>query len=143
MYKILPVLLLMLFLASCKKSQEITYPEYGAYGQNILALPNNSTYDFNENFSMHALLNKRSKLKIVITNLSETSPGQPMPVWFYEISVNNWKVSDYANDAQVFTSVKGSKECDLSISFYGATGSAQIDFYENSETVSRTKIINW
>ncbi len=143
MNKIVLVFLLMVFVASCDKSKEIAYPENGAYGQNILALPNSSTYDLNDEFSMHALMNKRSKLKIVMTNLSEDSPGQQMPIWFYEMSVTNWKVSDYSGNTQVFTSVKGSNECDLSLILYGTNGSAKIDFYENSESITRTKFINW
>jgi hypothetical protein len=143
MNKLLSAFLIAAFVTSCNQSIEITYPENGAYGQNILALPNSSTYDLNDDFSMHALLHKKSKLKIVVTNLSESNPNQPMPAWFYEISVTNWKVSDYSNNTQVFTSVKGSNECDLWLTFSGINGSAKIDFYENSESITRTKCINW
>ena len=137
--------LICLVAASCNKLSEITFPESGAYGINILALPNNSELNPQNYYSIHALLGfgKKSKLKVVLTNFSENqAQQQPLPVWFYHKD-ENWKVSEYANDVQTFTSVKGAKECDLEIQFSGANGSAKIDIYQNYETLIATKYVTW
>ena len=139
------ILVAATFLVSCKKDKatEIKYPASMAYGENVLAIDSVTGV---EDYSFGATLGKKAKLKIVITNLSTTtnssSPGQ---VWFYSDN-QGWVVSDYTSEnTQTFTANKKDDNI-LRMKFLSAndsTGKCKIEYYENSDNVTKTKFLHW
>jgi hypothetical protein len=127
-------------LISCKKRKEIIYPQSMTYGENILAIDNVTK---GLDYSLGAKLGKKAKLKVVLTNLSvQTNTNQPKPTWFFS-SAQGWTISDYgSDDKQTFTSNKDG-DIVLDILFDGNSGSCKVEYYENSNSVTKTKTINW
>lgn len=137
---LLTVIFVLLF--SCKKTKEITYPTTMEYGDNVLAIETDTISNL-VNYSFGAELGKKASLKVVLTNLSiQTNPSLSKPVWFYS-NEQGWVVSDYSsNDTQTFTSNKDGKII-LDMSFSDTLGTFKIDYYENSESVTKTKYLSW
>ncbi|MFA7273744.1 MAG: hypothetical protein WC044_07735 [Crocinitomicaceae bacterium] len=140
MKKLAFLLIFALILFSCKKSKEITYPTNTASGENLLNL---TVVEIDKDYSIAAMLGKKAKLKIVLTNLSPIpANGGMQPIWFYT-SEQGWTVSDYSSDnTQTFTSNQ-TGTIDLNITFIINGGSCRIDFYENSEKITKTKTFTW
>ena len=140
MKKILLITLTLIVLISCKKRKEITYPSSMTYGDNVLAIDNVSEGLV---YSFGAKLGKKATLKVVITNLSvQTNTNQSKPEWLYSSS-QGWIVSNYgSDDIQTFTANKDG-DVILYFTFSGSPGSCKVDYYENSSSVTKTKILNW
>ena len=123
----------------------ITYLASGGFGTNILALPDSTIVSTDTSYSFLASLEADATLKIKITNLSETDSVGHVALWFYGgTTYENWTISDYASSRQTFTA-KPAESNNLSIYFqsYYLGGCCRIDFYENSESITKTKYILW
>ncbi|HOZ30009.1 MAG TPA: hypothetical protein PLL66_03750 [Bacteroidales bacterium] len=134
---------------SCDKEEEplngITYPSSSTFGTNILSLSDSTNLASITDYSFSASLESEATLTIKITNLSETDSVGHVATWFYNAAnVDNWDVSDYSSNSQTFNA-KPSVDNDLNISFqsYYLGGTCRIDFYENSETITKTKYFVW
>jgi hypothetical protein len=117
-------------------TNNIVYPEYSNYGENILF--ENKT-NFSSNLSMAATLPKGTSLKIILktTDLSNVWGTQIIPS-----GPINWSLSVYNRTlmSQVFTVTEAGKSSDLIIGF--PSGVFTIEYYENdSSTPTRSKNI--
>lgn len=131
------------FLISCEKNNEIFYPPSGLHGPNLLVKGASSSLTPNENLSMRADLNKQSRLKIIISNTSNyTGPAANAPIWVTS-GENNWNLSSYQSHLQEFTTTRRADRADLAIKFINSPGSARIDFYENSNQITKTIMVSW
>lgn len=140
---ILIVFTLGLFLFSCEKNNEIYYPPQGLHGPNLLIKTANSALTPESNYSMRADLNKQSKLKVVITNTSNyTGPTATAPKWIVS-GENEWTVGSYISHTQDFTANRRVTKADLAIKFINSPGTAKIEFYENSNSVTKTILVSW
>jgi len=140
------LILIALANASCKKNTKILYPSITINGENILAKADGAILDNGKSYSFAAKLAKKSKLKIVITNLSPSVTTSPQSTWFYYLQSNNgWLVRDYdSNDGtQTFTAIK-TGDIDLKIEFdeFTTTGTCKVEFYENDK-LSHTNRYSW
>lgn len=132
-----------LLLSSCEKNDEIFFPPNGLHGPNLLVKGAVSVIPANENFSMRADLNRQSRLKIVIANTSNyTGPAANAPLWMIS-GENEWNASSYQGHLQEFTTTRRATKADLAIKFINSPGEARIDFYENSNQVTKTIFVNW
>jgi hypothetical protein len=136
---ILAVCTLVLSNIGCNKQENlaISYPTNGVYGMNVLALTSDSLQVSPVNYSMNASLGKKASLKVVITKVAAFSLNS---VWFYT-SENGWSVGDFDGVSQEFTATK-SGNVDLDLEFMGS-GTCRIDYYENSSTVTKSKVFSW
>jgi hypothetical protein len=136
------ILFSLALLSACKKEEKhkIEYPSSGFYGVNILALQDSDSLN-SMGYSLCAELGKKAELKIVITNLSNQVYGTIPPVSYYDQS-NGWNIGDYSGDQQEFISNK-SGTIDLDITFGASPGKCRIDFYENSKSVTNSKLLYW
>jgi hypothetical protein len=132
----------------------IEYPSTGLHGANILAFgdtlfssENNATY------SLAAILQKGTALKIKITALGSGNPETPVdtgvstpviPIWFYALGSSvNWNITnfDYNTYTQYFTAINSDTSCDLQM--YFEKGRFLIEYYEmNALLPTRSKIIS-
>jgi hypothetical protein len=137
------ILITSAFLYACNKEekQKIEYPSSGLYGVNILTLQDSDTIASSIDYSLVAELGKKADLKIIFTNLSGQVGGGPSSTWFYAES-NGWTVSDYSSNKQEFVSNK-SGSIDLDMKFEGNKGKCKIDFYENSNSITNSKVLYW
>ncbi|HOY31386.1 MAG TPA: hypothetical protein PKW80_05870 [Bacteroidales bacterium] len=137
------ILITSAFLYGCDKEekQKIEYPSSGFYGVNILSLQDSDTITSSTDYSFAAELGKKADLKIILTNLSGQAGVGPSSTWFYAEG-NGWSVSDYSSDQQEFISNK-SGSIDLDMTFEGNNGKCKIDFYENSNSITNSKVIYW
>ena len=117
-------------------TNQITYPEFSYYGENILF---GDKTDFNGGFSMAANPPRGTSLKVIMRG----------GVWYYQALPNapvNWKISqyDFLKEEQTFTAIESGKYCDLVLTFMEeGKGKHTVEIYENNATVpTRTKIIN-
>jgi|TARA_R110000737_G_scaffold324995_1_gene338169 hypothetical protein len=142
--KSLRILYFFLFLSlsvGCKKNKAITYDNFSS---NILQIDESTTLISGEAYTMSASLGKKAKLKIVLTNLSTTSA-----IWFYSLgSDKNWQISDYSGVTQEFyTDETGISSVtmffELGVGSQGGPGSCRVDYYENSSSITRSKILYW
>lgn len=112
-------------------SNNIVYPEFSNYGENILY--GNKT-SFSSGLSLAANLPKGTFLKIIITG----------GTWAYQVLPNtpvNWSITQYANAKQTFTATESGKNSDLIFKWLGS-GTHTIEYYENnSATPTRVKTI--
>lgn len=155
--------LLILLIISCKKKEaesncpepiaattnnSITYPDSIYYGKNVLALPDSAVIDTVNSNSFGAILGNDATLKVKITRLAPRIQGQIPPLWFYVESPAVWFVqsdpSGGGDSIQTFTALlKGKIDLEIYFSRYGQKGSARLDFYENSNSITKTKYIKW
>jgi len=137
----LAVLFLVLLNFSCNKAQNlgITYPVTSIHGTNLLAFTDDSVLTSPETYSFHADLESDATLKVVITKI-ETPGTQANAVWFFD-SEDGWSVGDFTGNSQQFQATK-TGAIDLNMTFMN-TGTCRIDFYENSTSVTKSKVINW
>jgi len=135
------VLLTALNFGCTKERMAIAYPSSGTYGENILALSNNSILNNVDGYSLSAELGKKAELKIVFINLSSSVTEGPGAVWFYGEG-DGWIVGDHAGNSQQFESNKDG-ELHLDIIFENGPGSCRVDFYENSSSISNSKTFSW
>ena len=140
------ILLAFLFglgLTSCEKNNEIYYPPNGLHGPNLLVKNANSALTPNSNYSMRADLNPQSKLKVIFTNTSTyTGPVANAPKWVIS-GENDWTVSSYVSHVQEFSATRRATKADLAIKFLNSPGTAKIEFYENSNQVTKTIMVTW
>lgn len=132
------VLLLFIGVSSCTKRKEIIYPQEMFYGLNI----NSIDYILDgEQYSFGAVLGKKADLKIVFTNTSTNTMNNPSwgygggdgitaTIYDYNVGVQTFRPT---HDGEVFTSIL----------FTGSPGSCRIDYYENSDEVTNSKILTW
>lgn len=118
-----------------EKKLSISYTSSGAYGENVLALADNSSLTDINGYSLCAELGKKAELKIIITQLSGSG------AWFYA-DENGWTVNSYVGGTQQFESNDDGK-IDLNITFENGPGSCKVDFYENSSAVTYSKTFIW
>ncbi len=133
--------------------ENISYPENGLYGDNILSLSKTAYRGgLDTCHSLAAQLVKGSalKIKITATGYGKTSATQAdtitppyIPVWYYSPETNNnWSISifDNVNHTQTFNAVEPGKSCDLRM--YFEKGSFVIEYFEMGATLpTRTKTI--
>lgn len=119
-----------LFMDSSKYeiSNNIEYPEFSSYGENILF---GDKTEFSSKLSLAANLPKGTSLKIVIK-------GGIWAFWTNPDGPKNWSYNAYSFDTeqQTFTAIESGTSCDLKFDFF--TGDT-IEFYENN-SVSPTRI---
>jgi len=126
--------------------KSISYPDSIYYGKNILSLPDSTFLDDTKNYDLGASLEKDANLIIVISNLSSDTL-QNYPIWYYNNNIG-LSAQEYnsSNNTQRFFSTQSGK-IDLQIQFltFGnpGTGKCKIAFYENSDTITRTKYLKW
>ncbi len=137
----------LFLLGACNKPKVFTYPDKKDELTNILALPNNAQLQQDVDYAFYALLPFRKDIKVVFTNLSTIPFDEQEPVWYFvPNNTGNWASSEYAEYKQTFSSKKKGQECYLKMHFEGGiigNGSMRMDIYENSETVTFSKILNW
>ncbi len=142
-----PLLLILFFLivltSGCHKVGTITYPTSINYGDNILKLNAIDSVTAGESYSLEVDMTKKSDLKLVFTNLSDhpTSSAVTFPKWLYDFN-DGWNIGNYENDQQTFHSIKEGKT-DMQVVFTGVNGKCRIDFYENSNNITNSKLIRW
>lgn len=140
--KIIAITVIVLFIFSCNKNDVITYGSPTIYGDNLLSLSGQIT--ISKPYSFGAKLEKSATLKIILTNLSvQTNTSQPLPIWYYN-SADGWSITnyDFTNNVQTFVNSR-TDHIDLQIGFAGTPGVCKIDFYENSNNITKTKQITW
>ena len=132
------ILLLFLGISSCKKRKEISYPQTMLYGLNI----NSIDYIVSgEEYSFGAVLGKKAELKIIITNTSTNTMNNPS--WAYAVPEGiKASIYDYNVGIQTFEPTKVGEVYTLMM-FTGSPGSCRIDYYENSDEVTNSKILTW
>jgi hypothetical protein len=136
----LAVLTLIFLTLGCNKQEKlaISYPTNGLNGINVLALTSDSLEVAPVNYSMNAVLGEKAQLKIVITKLASPSSNS---VWFYDAMTDGWIGGDFDGTSQEFISTK-TGNIDLDLEFQGQ-GTCRIDYYENSKTVTKSKVFSW
>ena len=137
----LPIILLIFLNFSCNKDNklEITYPTSGSYGTNLLAFTGDSVLTSPNTYSFQADLGTKATLKVVVTKIA--TPGTtPNAVWFFD-SEDGWNVGEFNGTSQQFEATK-TGTIDLNMVFMN-TGTCRIDFYENSSSVTNSKLISW
>jgi hypothetical protein len=136
----LAVITLFFSTLGCNKQEKlaISYPTNGLNGINLLALTSDSLEVAPVNYSMNAVLGEKAQLKIVITKLPTPSSNS---VWFYDVMTDGWIGGDFDGTSQEFTSTKAGN-IDLDLEFQGQ-GTCRIDYYENSKTVTKSKVFSW
>jgi len=118
---------------------EITFPDTGFYGTNIL---NEDSTVFNENntYSFMADIPLNTYLNVVMENHSDSSGNWIMSAsngWNYSTDVENKKVK-YISYGQIIADFR------FGFSLSNGFGAATIKFYKNDETTPfRTKDITW
>jgi hypothetical protein len=156
------ILALGLLLLACKKDEtpntssssgttstnSITYPNFLYYGENVLAMPDSSLLDTTKTYSFGGVLGADATLKLKITRLAPRVPGIIPPIWSYEANPAWWLVetdpSGGGDSIQTFTAIaKGKIDLKFYFSRHWQNGKARIEFYENSDTVTRTKYLRW
>ena len=138
-------LILLIAFTACNKEKKlsITYPATASFGENVLAIANNTNLSNGSDYSFCAELGKKAELKIVITNLSGPGSGGPGAVWFWQNgSDDGWTVGNYSGDAQQFESNNDGK-IDLNIKFENGPGTCRVDYYENSSSITNSKCFTW
>jgi hypothetical protein len=157
--KILTTILFLVTFAiiSCKKKTDeqvtpvtlqkgITFPDSIYYGNNILSFPDSTMLSDGIDYEIGAILEKDANLSLVITNfpIVDSTSGNTTE-WFYA-SPTGWAVGSYnsSTNTQNFTSTQTGK-IDSQILFfaYGHTGRCKIDFYENGNSITKTKHFTW
>ena len=134
---------LFLVLVSCEKNNEIYYPPQGLHGPNLLTKGATAVLATEENYSMRADLSPQSKLKIVFTNTTNyTGPAANAPKWIIS-GENDWNSVSNTSDVQEFTTTKRASKADLAIQFLNSPGTAKIEFFENSNQVTKTMLVSW
>ncbi|MEN9988584.1 MAG: hypothetical protein RLZZ585_1623 [Bacteroidota bacterium] len=135
------LLLLVFSNFSCNKDKklEITYPVSGTYGTNLLAFTGDSVLTSPVTYSFHADLGTKATLKVVVTKI-ETPGTTPNAVWFFD-SEDGWNIGEFNGTSQQFEATK-TGAIDLNMVFMN-TGTCRIDFYENSSSVTKSKVISW
>lgn len=120
---------------------DISYLPTGTYGDNVL-YGSDTLYLPVGDYSFQAEMFEGSSLKIVFQLVS----GSP---WFYAPSSNNgWSINSYNNGTQTFELLNpGNYNVNLHLA-YGADpgdtlGSFNMNYYENSTSVTKTKHISW
>lgn len=114
-------------------SNNIDYPEFSNYGENILYGEKTS---FSNGLSLAANLPKGTSLKIIIKG----------GLWYYQSLPHgpvNWTITEYdfSLQQQSFTATESGKSCDLIIQF--DSGTHTIEYYENNSiTPTKIKIYN-
>jgi hypothetical protein len=132
-----------ILLISCEKNDEIYYPPTGSHGPNLLVKSATSSVTAGETFSVRADLSKQSKLKLVLTDISNyTGPSANAPKWLIS-GENNWTVSSFDSYVQEIEATKRVTKADLAIQFLNSPGSVRIEFYENSTQITKSIIVNW
>jgi len=113
-------------------SNNIVYPEYSNYGENILF---GDKVTFSSGLSLAANLPKGTSLKIIIKGgmwAMNAFPNGPV----------NWSFNMYDNQTQTFTAKESGKNCDLVFSWMDL-GIHTIEYYENNAIIpTRVKIIS-
>jgi hypothetical protein len=128
---------------SCEKNNEIYFPPNGLHGPNLLVKGASSVLTADENYSMRADLSPQSKLKVIFTNTSTyTGPVANAPKWIIS-GENDWNVSSYVSHVQEFSATRKATKADLAIKFVNSPGTAKIEFYENSNDVTKTIMVTW
>lgn len=135
-WPILVVLFMVLNGCNSKQDTSISFPSSGLHGNNLLAIAD-STQLTEDAYSLAATLGKDANLIIVITNFSTNTSA----VWFYT-SLNGWSASSYAGNQQQFISISDER-LDAKIRFPYGPGACQVDFYENSSTITQSKYFSW
>jgi hypothetical protein len=130
-------------VSSCEKNNEIYFPPNGLHGPNLLIKGASSALTPNSNYSMRADLSPQSKLKVIFTNTSTyTGPVANAPKWVIS-GENDWNVSSYVSHVQEFSATRKATKADLAIKFMNSPGTAKIEFYENSNEVTKTIMVTW
>ncbi len=112
---------------------EVTYPANGPIGQNLLAGDEDTLYILASTYSFKAEIAPGSSLQITSNNLS----GDPFQYGFN----NGWTISNASNGLHFFVSNPGSPE--LTISLINTAGTAQLDYKENGDDITKQKIVVW
>ncbi len=139
---------------SCKKDteqtnpvvqNEITYPDSIYYGKNILSFADSTVLVDQADYEMGATLEKDASLYLIITNYSDTLTTMIQPIWYFA-DESGWSVNNYndLDSTQKFTATQSGK-IDLKMFFIANSrvGRCKIDFYENGNTITRTKYFTW
>ena len=118
-------------------TNNIVYPEFSNYGENIL-FGNKTTFSSSSALSMAANLPFGTALKIII-KISDNNH-----IWGIQAAPNgpiNWSMSTFNNSmTQTFTAINSGTNSDLIISF--SPGVYTVEYYENNSTTpTRTKDI--
>ena len=128
-------------------NDSITYPEEVIYGNNFLFLPDSSLLIPEDEYEIGANLGKDAHLKLVITNLSTNpNPEQMSPIWFLDMEYEGWNIEYYneISNYQTFISISTGKiSAPISFEVYEGKGACRVDFYENSDTITKTKYFFW
>jgi hypothetical protein len=111
----------------------ISYPENGSLGPNLLFGNEDTLSVISSNYALKADVPTGSSLKIKATSIS----GQ---MWFYGTN-EGWAVSTPTN-TQTFE-VIAAGTANLVFNLSNSMGSALLEFYENGDDVTKSKIIVW
>jgi len=144
---------------SCKKDKEleppaivsdnaISYPDSVYYGKNILTMVDSVMLDSEKVYGFGAILGNDASLKIKVSRLVSRIPGEVPPTWGFIENPSFWIMqSDASNgwdSVQTFTAIaKGKIDLEMYFYRYGQNGKAKLEFYENSNSITKTKYIKW
>lgn len=136
-------ILFLTAFTSCERKTEVTFPAQGLHGPNLLVSGSNASITVDQNYSMRADLQKDARLKIVFTNTSNyTGASEFAPRWVTS-GENNWNIGSYVNHIQEYSATRRVDKADLAIKFINSPGTAKLDFYVNSNSITRTIMIAW
>jgi hypothetical protein len=115
----------------------ITYPPSGTYGANLL-YGSDTVYSTGTGNSFKAIVPVGSTLKIEAYLISG-------PPWGFNVGSGNWNISPYTNNMQTFDVLNpGTYDVQMiKMPSPPGLGSFQLKFYENSATVTHTKVVIW
>jgi hypothetical protein len=148
------ILALSLVFISCSKEEKevknviknsILYPDTIYFGNNLLSYPDSSIFEELKYYEMGVVLGIDATLKLVYTNLSEDDSINALPVWGYS-NATGWAINSYdeVNNNQIFhASQTGKVNLQMMFFAYKKIGTLKIDFYENSNSVTKTKYYFW
>ena len=108
------------------------YPESGAYGVNVV---NASAFNVTPgDYSMRAGVPVGSSLKIIMYNVSGGA-------WFWALGTNtNCIISEITSSQSFEAPASGIMQVQISLS---GSGTALIQYFENSNSETKTKTISW
>jgi hypothetical protein len=149
---VIAIAIVSTFFMGCTKDKidkNISYPDSIYFGKNILNMPDSSVLKVNYYYGFGADLGNDAKLSIIITNYSTEKDSflNILPVWYWVLGKTpGWVISNYdiSLNRQKFTSTQSGKiDAQMKFDSFGKHGICKVEYYENSETITKTKYFFW
>lgn len=122
---LLSIIFISTFLSCIDDHNNINYPQIGEYGDNLLALENDTI--LTGNYSLNAILDEQAFLDVKISGMS----------WAFETTstIGNWEASPYnfSDYSRILSSLK-TGEIDAEVILRSSTN-LSLEVFENGDTI--------